>query len=131
MHFQGLYNITVKCSTFSFWRGLILAFILFPEGYPNTVSKSSLSLLLCLPYNRRLCSTFSLLLPSLPRDTSVCHVIFVSFQAVYSGELQAFDWGNETKNLEKGNQVRKTNTIYYTHTLLKWVRGKLGGQFIV
>ena len=32
----------------------------------------------------------------------------LSFQAVNSGELRAFDWGSETKNLEKGNQVRKS-----------------------
>ncbi|MBW02415.1 Lipase member M, partial [Eschrichtius robustus] len=31
--------------------------------------------------------------------------------AVNSGELRAFDWGSETQNLEKGNQVTKANTI--------------------
>ncbi|KAI5154819.1 lipase member M isoform X2 [Manis pentadactyla] len=38
-----------------------------------------------------------------PAGTSVQNILHWS-QAVYSGELRAFDWGNETKNLEKGNQ---------------------------
>ncbi|KAI5942382.1 Lipase member M [Manis javanica] len=42
-----------------------------------------------------------------PAGTSVQNILHWS-QAVYSGELQAFDWGNETKNLEKGNQPTPT-----------------------
>ncbi|XP_026967747.1 lipase member M isoform X2 [Sagmatias obliquidens] len=39
-----------------------------------------------------------------PAGTSVQNILHWS-QAVNSGELQAFDWGSETKNLEKGNQT--------------------------
>ncbi|XP_013220147.3 lipase member M [Ictidomys tridecemlineatus] len=38
-----------------------------------------------------------------PAGTSVQNILHWS-QAVNSGELRAFDWGSETKNLEKGNQ---------------------------
>ncbi|XP_059518735.1 lipase member M isoform X2 [Myotis daubentonii] len=38
-----------------------------------------------------------------PAGTSVQNILHWS-QAANSGELRAFDWGSETKNLEKGNQ---------------------------
>ncbi|ELW66679.1 Lipase member M [Tupaia chinensis] len=38
-----------------------------------------------------------------PSGTSVQNILHWS-QAVNSGELRAFDWGSEAKNLEKGNQ---------------------------